>query len=74
MKCYEVKLKRPIEETVHMTVSVDAETEHEAIEKAKQIAIERAASWALDIASGTRLGEITVESIEEIVDLDDANE
>jgi hypothetical protein len=72
MKNYEVRLTREATQKVHATVSVFAETEVEAIDKAKAHArLNRVDEWSSLIGEATHYGEIAVESVEAIVDIDE---
>lgn len=71
MKNYEVRLSRPITQQVHVTVSVSAETEKAAIQKAIASARADCVEWTGDLTDPAEYGEITVESVEAIVDLEE---
>lgn len=72
MKSYEVRLSRFVTQKIHTTVSVAAETDDEAIVKAKEFAVGDKAVWGVSLVGDPeKLGEIKVESVEAIVDLDE---
>lgn len=71
MKSFEVRLSRLVTQKLHITVSVTAETEEEAIEKAKALALLKSNDWAEDLVQRGQYGAIEVEAVEAIVDLDE---
>jgi hypothetical protein len=68
MKSYEVKLTCVAKSKVHATVMVDAENEIEAGAKALEAKVE----WSQSIGEPITFDSPSVESVEAIVDLDDA--
>lgn len=74
MKSYEVELRCEITETVRTTVSVEARDSAEAIEKAKVHARSHGDEWAVKYGDKRTMGDILVDHVEEIVDLEDGIE
>lgn len=70
MNSYEVKLKRKVTQTTYTTVSVNAETEEDAITQALKHAVGAPHEWSSNLTDPTSFGVIEVVEVEEIVSLD----
>jgi hypothetical protein len=71
MISYEVRLRRVVKNEQSATVSVEAETKEEAARIALSQAEQGDAEWSEELGNGFIAGEVQVEEIIPITDLDD---
>lgn len=73
MKSYHVALIKTVSLVPHEVLVVEAETEDEAGEKAKQFAKSNELEWVETLSTKQNGGDIIVYSVETIVDLEQAD-